>query len=709
MDFHSRKDGLPCKTRNTKEVTMNFSRTIPALLLWLLIIFTFPALATTYTVDDDPGAAFTHIQDAINAASAGDTILVKEGEYRENITLKSGIRILGAGFDKTTIRGNRNGNTVYANGITDAIFDGFTVIDSGQDSTSYAGIRINGGNLVISNNLVTNNLNGIRITGASSTIIRKNIITLNGRNDNAYLNYGIISLNSTPLITNNIISSTSGVGVYIGWEDSSGTRFINNTVVHNDDSGIWCYRSSPVIKNNIFAFNVSGISASHGGTPQISYNDVFGNTWRDYDSQSDGVASPGTGDISADPQLIPPPSNFARGYYLGAASPCIDAGDPNPLYNDIDGTRNDMGAYGGPDGAISTGNVSLSSGFVFTTVGNIPASEITQGGAQRGLANVSPEAASDLYIPQYTDAPFGGRLWISGLFGTNDTNVRYYRVMLARWNIWGLYHYSALEDSLKKVLYTINSDGSITSTRELIGPLPNWKGLRGLYKRTDNGYWSHPDLKIAWNTTGLTNGTYILTVEAYDSYLNKVTLNTDRLILHIDNSPVEAKINAVMDNNGQSIDECSIINLASTTENLKFNITARHPNGFLRDYTLSVLYGKNRSAGYIVKDQYVGSHDVSPPLWTGVGNATFDSQAAMNAHHLIPWQDPGCAYQFHLRAIARTTDGFHYIKAATFDDHYYLQITRPNYCYGDIDDDGVVDGADLGLFLDDYGRTDCHQ
>jgi len=30
-------------------------------------------------------------------------------------------------------------------------------------------------------------------------------------------------------------------------------------------------------------------------------------------------------------------------------SPCINTGDPNPAYNDPDGTRNDMGAYGGPD------------------------------------------------------------------------------------------------------------------------------------------------------------------------------------------------------------------------------------------------------------------------------------------------------------------------------------------------------------------------
>jgi len=36
-----------------------------------------------------------------------------------------------------------------------------------------------------------------------------------------------------------------------------------------------------------------------------------------------------------------------RLYYL---SPCKDAGNPDTVYNDYNGTRNDQGAYGGPLG-----------------------------------------------------------------------------------------------------------------------------------------------------------------------------------------------------------------------------------------------------------------------------------------------------------------------------------------------------------------------
>lgn len=34
-------------------------------------------------------------------------------------------------------------------------------------------------------------------------------------------------------------------------------------------------------------------------------------------------------------------------YYL---SPCKDAGNPDSLFNDYNGSRNDQGAYGGPKG-----------------------------------------------------------------------------------------------------------------------------------------------------------------------------------------------------------------------------------------------------------------------------------------------------------------------------------------------------------------------
>ncbi len=36
--------------------------------------------------------------------------------------------------------------------------------------------------------------------------------------------------------------------------------------------------------------------------------------------------------------------------HLEEFSQCINAGDPSENYNDVDGSRNDQGAYGGPSG-----------------------------------------------------------------------------------------------------------------------------------------------------------------------------------------------------------------------------------------------------------------------------------------------------------------------------------------------------------------------
>ena len=58
---------------------------------------------------------------------------------------------------------------------------------------------------------------------------------------------------------------------------------------------------------------------------------------------------PGEHDFMADPYMDESelPSGILD-FRLSPVSPCIDAGDPAAGYNDRDGTRNDIGAYGGP-------------------------------------------------------------------------------------------------------------------------------------------------------------------------------------------------------------------------------------------------------------------------------------------------------------------------------------------------------------------------
>ncbi|KPL07727.1 hypothetical protein AMJ86_03215 [bacterium SM23_57] len=57
----------------------------------------------------------------------------------------------------------------------------------------------------------------------------------------------------------------------------------------------------------------------------------------------------GLGNITLDPEFQDT-TEFLADFHLRTGSPCIDAGNPAPEYNDPDGSRNDMGVYGGPWG-----------------------------------------------------------------------------------------------------------------------------------------------------------------------------------------------------------------------------------------------------------------------------------------------------------------------------------------------------------------------
>jgi len=198
----------------------------------------------------------------------------------------------------------------------------------------FRGTDIEIGNSEIYNNGYAGVAMGFR---AFDVNIHDNIINGNGRE-------GVwLVRDNDGVIHHNQIFGNGWDGI---WGDRIGgfTHVYNNTIYNNGQAGL---RFSNVSlgtgnvksRNNISVQNDYGLWVNSGGLPiDNDYNDIWNNS-TDYFGSA--PAYQGANSISADPLFVNP---GAADFNLGVGSPCIDSGDPDPFYNDPDGTRDDIGA-----------------------------------------------------------------------------------------------------------------------------------------------------------------------------------------------------------------------------------------------------------------------------------------------------------------------------------------------------------------------------
>jgi parallel beta-helix repeat protein len=168
---------------------------------------------------------FRTIQHGVNMSASGDTVIVLNGTYLENVIIYYKSIVLASNY--------------ILSGDTLDIFN--TIIDG--DSISSA----------------------VRLDLCDSSTLLTGFTIRNGVNE---YGGGIHLLNSDPLIYKNIITENYVV-------DNSSAR----------GGGIYCWLSNPVIKNNIISFNqASAVGASGGGiyiaasNPSIVYNEISHNS-----------------------------------------------------------------------------------------------------------------------------------------------------------------------------------------------------------------------------------------------------------------------------------------------------------------------------------------------------------------------------------------------------------------------------------------------
>jgi len=227
---------------------------------------------------------FTSIQEAIDAARAGDTILAAAGEYGENIFMKDGVSLIGAGADETVLDGGGNGNVVSFKNVFEenTRLEGFSIKNAGTD---LSGIMIENSSPLINRNTVLDNDYDIYIKGESSPVVQRNRLSL------SRAGVQIFNLekpeNSLPVIIDNFIfQNKKGVNIY-----QADAKIEHNTISFNDfygsytgaTFGIYIASGGADITNNIITDNgtcelCSGIYADENSAATgINYNDLWNN------------------------------------------------------------------------------------------------------------------------------------------------------------------------------------------------------------------------------------------------------------------------------------------------------------------------------------------------------------------------------------------------------------------------------------------------
>lgn len=258
---------------------------LPMCLIWIL--FAIPIESKTLEVSPSftpTTTRFNTIQEAVNAASDLDVIEVYPGDYFENVSLQKKLTIRAIEGPVVT-RVLGGGTAFYIGDNYDSSIEGFTISKVGDAIIIFEGY--------ISNCIISGTVKGI----------------------------------------------SAGPGT-----------FISNCVLYNCSTGVYTSHKSydvnvtnSIFLNNNIALKSDGTSLPPGPLSYFisTYNCFWGNNEDYY-----GVVH--SDDLQMDPLFRNALDLANPDFRIQPTSPCIDKGNPALGNEDPDGTRNNIGVFGGP-------------------------------------------------------------------------------------------------------------------------------------------------------------------------------------------------------------------------------------------------------------------------------------------------------------------------------------------------------------------------
>ena len=267
-----------------------FSLLCFALTLGLAIPISPPAEASSRIIHVPSN--YPTIQAAVNAASPGDTIIVRDGTYTENVDVnKDHLTIQSQnGAEKTIVQAANADDNIFEV-IADYVnISGFTV--RGASEAPSCGIHLKSNNSKISNNTISNNYWGMDISSSLHISIINNLVShnengifLTSSNSNtitnnrvSYNDNGIwLSSSCGNSITHNIASSNRFEGIFL--QGSSDNTITNNEASYNNQDGIRLeFSLQNNVANNIASTNrVDGILLYGSNDNKIKGNSISSN------------------------------------------------------------------------------------------------------------------------------------------------------------------------------------------------------------------------------------------------------------------------------------------------------------------------------------------------------------------------------------------------------------------------------------------------